>query len=306
MSFDVYHYLCLFFIYSFLGWCAEVAFQALTFNRLVNRGFLNGPVCPIYGVSCLTILLLLEPVMDNAWALFFFGMLIITAIELVGGWALDKIFHMRWWDYTDEPFNLGGYICLRFSILWGFAAVLVGKMVHPAMVYLVDLAPRPLGWTLCGLFGAWLVADLAVTLKKVLGLRKEIRELERVAAALRKGSDDLSNRIGTATIAAKEKAGEKQLELEMKLADTRQELEEARQALELKVAATRQELRQRANEGQQQREQRLEAHRAELDKLRAQLEELDSRKEQLVKRLDQSRATLRRRLPDRPRTKQEK
>ena len=120
MDYSVYQLLGLFLVYSFLGWCVEVTFVAVTLGQVVNRGFLNGPVCPIYGVGMLGVLLLLEPISDNILLLFFGGMLLCTAVELVGGWILEKVFHTRWWDYTDQPFNLKGYVCLGFSLMWGF------------------------------------------------------------------------------------------------------------------------------------------------------------------------------------------
>ncbi len=85
---------------------------------VVNRGFLNGPVCPIYGFGVLAVFFLLQITGDgefyeqNALKVFIFGVVLATAVELFGGWILDKAFHARWWDYSDRPFNLNGYICL--------------------------------------------------------------------------------------------------------------------------------------------------------------------------------------------------
>ena len=134
MSFDFYYVALLFFIYSFLGWCVEVAFVAITARRVENRGFLNGPVCPIYGCGMLGVLAALTPYRDNFILLFIGGFIICTAVELFGGWVLDKIFHMRWWDYTKNKFNIGGYVCLRFSIMWGLGVVAVMKLVHPPIL----------------------------------------------------------------------------------------------------------------------------------------------------------------------------
>ena len=119
-----------FYIYGFLGWCSEVAFAAVAHGKFVNRGFLNGPVCPIYGFGMSLVLLVLLPFSDNIPLLFIGGALLTSAIELVGGWALKKFFHTTWWDYSDQPFNLGGYICLKFSILWGLCVVVVIRIVH--------------------------------------------------------------------------------------------------------------------------------------------------------------------------------
>ena len=117
-----------FFLYAFLGWCAEVAFAAVTTRQLVNRGFLNGPQCPIYGFGMVALLVVLGPWRQNLPAVFFGSMVLATLVELVGGWLLYRLFHTRWWDYTDQRWNLGGYICPKFSLLWGLGgAVKIGR-----------------------------------------------------------------------------------------------------------------------------------------------------------------------------------
>ena len=128
-----------FFVYGCVGWGVEVAFAAVTTRQLVNRGFLNGPICPIYGFGMVALVsvmqLLPKPEQTgegaNTVLVFFVGMFITTLIELVGGWVLFKLFHTRWWDYSMYRFNLGGYICPQFSLLWGLGSVLMVKVVHP-------------------------------------------------------------------------------------------------------------------------------------------------------------------------------
>lgn len=117
-----YELLWYFAIYSFLGWCMEVVFCTVRTGKLVNRGFLNGPVCPIYGFGMVIVLAVLGRFSDNVALLFFGGMALTSALELAGGWALKRFFHTTWWDYSDKPMNLGGYICLQFSLAWGCAS----------------------------------------------------------------------------------------------------------------------------------------------------------------------------------------
>lgn len=140
--FDFWNIAALFFIYSFCGWCIEVAFVAVTVGKVENRGFLNGPICPIYGCGMLSVLAALMPVRGKWFLLFLGGMIICSAVELFGGWILDKIFHMRWWDYTDKPFNIGGYICLGFSIMWGIAVLFAVKFAHPLIWSVVKHLPN--------------------------------------------------------------------------------------------------------------------------------------------------------------------
>ena len=110
-GFSLYQILAFFLIYSCLGWCLEVIYAAVSTGQLVNRGFLNGPVCPIYGFGMIIVLFTLSPLADNLLLLYIGGVILPSVLELAGGWALYKLYHTRWWDYSDFPFNIGGYIC---------------------------------------------------------------------------------------------------------------------------------------------------------------------------------------------------
>lgn len=102
-GFSLYQILAFFLIYSCLGWCLEVIYAAVSTGQLVNRGFLNGPVCPIYGFGMIIVLFTLSPLADNLLLLYLGGVILPSVLELVGGWALYKLYHTRWWDYSDFP-----------------------------------------------------------------------------------------------------------------------------------------------------------------------------------------------------------
>ena len=119
-----YFQICLYFLfYSFGGWVVEVIFHAVTLGKVINRGFLNGPVCPVYGFGVLSVFALLNTLQSGGHQMsegmiFLFGIVLATAVELVAGWLLDVCFHARWWDYSNKPLNFHGYICLEFSLIW--------------------------------------------------------------------------------------------------------------------------------------------------------------------------------------------
>lgn len=194
----------LFFIYSFLGWCAEVAFQACAFGKIVNRGFLNGPICPIYGVGMLGVLLILEPFHDNLILLFSAGMLFATLIELVGGFILDKAFQMRWWDYSKEPLNFKGYICVRFSVVWGLAIVGVIKIIHTPIMSLVEKIPLNALLIVTAALSIYFIVDLCATVQAICGLQSKFRKLENIASSMHNMSDDLTDIVSAPAL----KAGE--------------------------------------------------------------------------------------------------
>jgi len=243
--FDLYQAVGLFFLYAFLGWCVEVAFVAVTCGRVVNRGFLNGPVCPIYGFGMLGVLYLLRPVEENLLLLFLGGMVLASALELAGGWALNRLFHTRWWDYSNEPFNLGGYICLKFSLMWGLGTVMVVRLVHPALYDLFLWIPRRLGVGLEVVLTLIFLADLAATVVTVMGLERDLKELHELAGTLRRGSDMLTQKVGGAAQAADTRLDEGRLEWQLAKAEGREEWERLRQEWEEMRSESRQELEER-------------------------------------------------------------
>ena len=273
MTYTLYQLLGLFLIYSFLGWCTEVSFAALSKGEVVNRGFLNGPVCPIYGVGMIGVLLLLTPLSDHVFLLFLGGMVLCTLVELIGGWILKQVFDTRWWDYTDEPFNLGGYICLRFSILWGLAVTFVVKLVHPALLGLVNMTPDMLGVGQEGLLYGLFMTDLVMTLVTIIGIKRRIREMERVAAALHAVGDTISDRIGNTALAAdarldemKESGQEKMAEGKEKVAagigSGQEKVARGRQKLETKVSGTLEELQARRVQLEERQKRLLAEYRS--------------------------------------------
>ena len=184
MIFPLYDTIFLFFIYSFLGWCIEVAFVAVTTGKVQNRGFLNGPVCPIYGCGMMGVLMVLTPISDNWGALFLGGVIICSAVECSGGWILNKIFHMRWWDYSDKPFNLGGYICLGFSLMWGLGVIFAVRFAHPPIYTIVKKLRGVPGYIIISVIGVIFLIDMIVTLKNLIGIKSSLGQLDIVAKEL--------------------------------------------------------------------------------------------------------------------------
>lgn len=267
MEYTVYQLILLFFVYAFLGWCVEVCFQAVTTGKIVNRGFLNGPWCPIYGVGIVSVLLLLSPVSDHLVLLFLLGMLLCSLVELVVGWLLEKIFHTRWWDYTDRPFQLGGYICLEFSLMWGVAVTFTVRLIHPAIFAFVNFFPHLVGWILIGILCGAFVADFIVTLVTIVGIRKELGELQRVAGDLHLISDAISEKLATTTIHAGSRLEEQREVFEQKTEETRARLEERKESMEQRNMQMRQRLGSRVTETLQElqsRQKTLELRQAEL------------------------------------------
>ena len=120
-----------FVIYSFLGWILETIFALFVLGKFVKRGFLYGPVCPIYGFGAIILIESLKKIKTNTVGKFFISMIAFTIFEYVVSVVLESLFGLRWWDYTGEPFNFQGRISLAYSIAWGIIGTIFVEKIHP-------------------------------------------------------------------------------------------------------------------------------------------------------------------------------
>lgn len=201
-----YPYLYYFVIYSIFGWCAEVIFCTLTTGKFTNRGFLNGPVCPIYGFGVLIVILSLMPLKENLFVLFLGSFILTSVLEFITGFILEKIFHEKWWDYSEEPFNIKGYVCIRFSIMWALACILIVRVVHPLIEKLVMIIPIKLGWITLIVLGVCFISDLTYTIVQIKNIRTELRIFEQISIRMRAISDHMGEKLADLAIDGKENA----------------------------------------------------------------------------------------------------
>lgn len=278
---DIYYLLLYFFVYGFLGWCAEVGFAAVKERRFVNRGFLNGPICPIYGVGVSIVVAFLTPIKSNLILLYLTSVILVTLLEGVTGWAMDKIFHNKWWDYSNMPLNIGGYVCLTFSLVWGIACVVIMDFIHPFIHHLLTFIPHTLGIILIVILGITMFADLYVTASAIFKFNKRLESMEKIAAELHEISDQIGEDIYKKTIFAVEK----QEESKQKLDEAKQKLDEATSEIREKTQGAASELHERTQDAALEfREKKQEAYEfsQELsDELRNHIAELKVRYNEL-------------------------
>ena len=201
----LYDWAFIFFIYAFLGWCTEVVYAAVNQGRFVNRGFLNGPVCPIYGFGILFMVLILGCLPDNLWLMYGAGVVITSLLEFITGFILEKFFHEKWWDYSDCPFNIKGYVCLKFSLVWGLGVVFIMKIVHPGIMKVVHWLPHPIGIVLLCLFSAAIVTDLALTIRALIKLPGHLKLMQEAETLLHGISDGIGEHLSGGVILLQEK-----------------------------------------------------------------------------------------------------
>lgn len=131
-------YFLAFMLYSFLGWCIEVILSFIQHKKFINRGFLIGPYCPIYGCGMLLIVFLLKDYTDNFLVLFILSMVICLVLEYITSYLMELIFKARWWDYSDKKFNINGRVCLEYAVFFGIGGTLIMYVVHPFVIKVVS------------------------------------------------------------------------------------------------------------------------------------------------------------------------
>lgn len=211
--------LIMFGVYAVMGWMAEVVFFTLKTGKFINRGFLNGPLCPLYGFGVVGVVIIMSPIKDNILLLFFGSMIFCTVIEYITGVILNKLFNDRWWDYSDKPFNIKGYVCLGFSLMWGFACVSVIRVVHPVVYHIIDIMPMWLEIVIAAVFYVYVAADLVVTVR---GINKVNRRLREMAEHARDISDTTGYYISEAARSIDEKTDELRDEIDERVEEKKE------------------------------------------------------------------------------------
>ena len=233
----------LFFFYCFCGWVWESCYVSLRQHRWVNRGFLHGPLLPIYGSGAIIILFATLPVENDLRLVWLLGMLAATVLEYVTGAVMERLFQVRYWDYSKQKFNLNGHICLTSSIAWGFFSILLVRFIHPPIGRLLADVP------------AWLVDPLALVLTAVFTVDvvqsvQAALDLKEVLSKLTEENEELRRLAKRAEVAA--------AFAEDDLRRFREKTELEKRLLQSRVETGLEEQRQAREERREQRQERLE------------------------------------------------
>ena len=194
MTYNIYQLLWIFFIYSFIGWCGEVVLAAVNRHKFVNRGFVSCPLCPVYGAGAVAVSVFLPELEERLFFLFLGGMIVTAFVEYLTGRLLELIFHKKWWDYSDQKFQLDGYVCLKNSVIWGICSVLVIRIFNPLLCRGLELLPMLLGEVLLWVLGVLLAIDFIGSGIAVLGLKKQGR-ISQITEELHRTSKILENAL---------------------------------------------------------------------------------------------------------------
>ena len=253
-------WILVFFAYCFLGWCFESAVVSTQQRRWVNRGFLHGPMLPIYGFGATLLLHISLPLGSRPVALFFAGMIAATAFEYAVGAAMERIFRVKYWDYSDHRFQFRGLICLQSSVCWGVMGLILTRVIHRPVDAVVSFLPTAAAAAAALVLGVLFAADVWYSVRAALDLARLLEELDELRAQGEQLRRELSETALVQLTRLSSRVDEARGELSEKL-------EDAREGLSDRVGDAREQIHARLDVLQQ----RFEAHAAALDRRRKRL-----------------------------------
>ncbi len=169
----------LFLIYSFMGWILEVLDLRIEQGKWVDRGFLIGPICPIYGVSSILIIALLKRYVNDPFAFFVIACLICAVVEYLTSFLFEKLFKLRWWDYSDKKFNINGRICLGTVAIFGILCTIMMYYINPFFCNLLESIPDNILNIIAAILAVAFTIDIAISFNIIFNLKKITRNVRK-------------------------------------------------------------------------------------------------------------------------------
>lgn len=188
---EILDILTYFIIYSFLGWVMESIVRTIAEKKIINTGFLHGPICPIYGIGAIIMLLFLDVFKNNILLLFVISILVLTVWEYLVGVLLEKMFHTKYWDYSDHKFNFQGRVCLTNSICWGILGVLFVKYIHPFMEQQVVKVGSNILYSITGILLICVLVDAVISITKLKTLKGTLDKIEKLNKEIKEKLNDI-------------------------------------------------------------------------------------------------------------------
>ncbi len=177
---DLYHIINWFYIYSFLGWLWESCYVSAKEKKLVNRGFVTGPLCTIYGFGAVIVYLILKPISGNILILYLGGVVVPTILEYVTAVLMETIFHTSWWDYSKNKYNFQGRICLGASLGWGVFSVILFYVFQPIVEGIVSLYSMATGVLLVRIVTLLYAVDFGMSFMNAMQIGEKLRNMDVV------------------------------------------------------------------------------------------------------------------------------
>lgn len=257
-----YHWITFFFIYCFFGWIFESTYVSLKKRHFVNRGFLRLPMLPLYGSGAVMMLWLSLPVQDNLFLVYISGVIGATVLKYVTGYVMERLFKVRYWDYSNQKFNIDGYICLSSSIAWGFLTILMTSVLHKPVERFVLAMQPAVEFSFLGIVSTMFLADAIQSTKEALSLARALEAMTKMRGEL----DEL------------------QVQIALLKAETTQKVNDLKASQRLKVAEFKSMKLQKVTAFKDRAIQRLPV-RLEIPSLTKQLHSLSEKQQKMVSHL---------------------
>ena len=227
-DYSAWQWILVFFLYCFLGWCFESTVVSVQQRHFVNRGFLRGPMLPIYGFGATILLHVSLPLYNRPVALFFASMAAATVFEYVVGVIMEKLFKVKYWDYSEHRFQFQGRICLQSSLCWGFLGLILARVIHPPVEWIVAGLPFAALVIVDILLTAAFASDVAVSVRTALDLARLLEELDELRAQGAELRQQLSESALVRLTNLSYRVDEARGELSEKVADAKERLDDVR------------------------------------------------------------------------------
>lgn len=287
-----------FVIYAFLGWILETVYCSVRERRFVARGFLYGPVCPIYGVGVLMMLCWFAPFTGQPLLFYVIATVCMSAWEYLVAWILETTTHIKYWDYSDRKFNLHGRICLSISLTWGVLAYLVIFWIHPVVAGLVERLSPFTVYVADVVLLVLLVADAAATIRELALLTAMLRKLtqmgEELQVQLALSRADLSDRLDEAREALSDRLDDAKESISDRLDDAREsisdKLDDAKESISDRLDVAKESISGRLDDARENLSGRIDSA---LDGTEANLAELGKRYAELLRKAERQTRHLR-------------
>ena len=295
-NYSFLQWIFIFYAYCFLGWCFESTVVSVEQRRLVNRGFLRGPMLPIYGCGAVLLLHVSLPLYDRPVLLYLASLIAATAFEYVVGVVMEKLFKVKYWDYSSHRFQFQGYICLTSSLCWGFLGLILARVIHPPVEYLAVGLPFWLLAVLVALITAAFASDMVVSVRAALDLAKVLEELDK----LREQGEELRKQLSETALVGltnlSYRVDEARGELTEKLDGAKAEYTRARAELAEKMDDAKEQLAEQRAQLAAVREMRTDEMKAQAaaarEQVQAKLEELQRRFDERASQLGRTRKSM--------------
>lgn len=285
-----YQWLAFFYIYCFFGWIFESTYVSVKKGHFVNRGFLRLPMLPIYGTGAVMMLWVSLPVRDSLLLVYTSGAIAATILEYVTGWGMERLFKVKYWDYSNQRFQVNGYICLSSTIAWGFLTVLLTEVLHPPIARYVQGIPLGVLLVCVGGITVLFVLDAVQSVKEALDLAKVLDAMTNMRAEL----DDLQVQMALLKAEMQQRAAESRDEslLRLELLKSQAEARTAalRKEASARTAALKDEAAARTTAAAEAAASRLDAWKNSAEEraaaLSRRLEEVDEKRQNLAGRMN--------------------